>query len=66
MSKEEIPITLKLYSFKNKDAIMITPPNPTTNSLLSIRNSNIDKTKPTSTIWIPIKRNILLFIYCIY
>ena len=37
-------------------------PDPTTNSLLSIKNSKTERTSPSSIIWIPIIRKKFLFI----
>ena len=46
----------------NSNPFDVIIPTPTTNSLLSIRNSKIDKTSPNMTIWIPINLNNCLLI----
>ena len=51
-----------IYDFKKNDVINVTIPTPTTNSLLSIRNSKTDKTNPNKIIWIPINLNNCLLI----
>ena len=53
---------MTIYDFKKNDAINVITPIPTTNSLLSIRNSKMDRTNPKRIIWIPINLNNPLFI----
>ena len=53
---------MMIYDFKKNDAINVITPIPTTNSLLSIRNSKMDRTNPKRIIWIPINLNNPLFI----